>query len=68
MKYPLTFYIDKGVGEVEHPAIEAVDAWTEQTGWAGSRYGFRPDQLNSFIAAGFNARLEALEAPETPTS
>jgi hypothetical protein len=43
-------------------AVEAVDAWTEQIGWSGNRYGFRPDQLNSFIAAGFNARLTALEA------
>ena len=47
------------------PAVEAVlavDAWTEQTKWAGNRYGFRTSQLNSFIAAGFNARLTALEA------
>jgi len=41
---------------------EAVDAWTEQLTTAGNRYGFRYDQLNQFIAAGFNARLEALEA------
>ena len=58
---------------VEHPAIEAVEAnetgpaveavagWTEQTKWAGDRYGFRSGQLNSFIAAGFNARLEVME-------
>jgi len=42
-------------------AVGAADAWTEQTKWAGDRYGFRTDQLNSFIAAGFNARIEALE-------
>lgn len=53
---------------VDHPAVDATDeapavaAWTEQTKVAGDRYGFRPDQLNSFIAAGINARLEALEA------
>ena len=28
---------------------------------AGDRYGFRYEQLNQFLAAGFNARLEALE-------
>jgi hypothetical protein len=47
------------------PAVEAVaaaDAWTEQVKWAGDRYGFRYDELLAFIAAGFNARLEALEA------
>jgi hypothetical protein len=47
---------------VEHAATPDVDAWTEQTKWAGNRYGFRTSQLNSFIAAGFNARLTALEA------
>jgi hypothetical protein len=29
---------------------------------AGDRYGFRYEQLNQFLAAGFNARLEALES------
>jgi len=43
-------------------AVEAKDAWTEQTQWAGDRYAFRYDQLNMFIAAGFEARLSALEA------
>lgn len=37
-------------GNILTPAIEA-----------GNRYGFRYDQLNMFVAAGFNARLEALE-------
>ena len=46
----------------ESEAVEAVDAWTEQTVWAGSRYGFRYEELITFIAAGFNARFEALEA------
>jgi len=39
--------------------VQAVDAWTEQTKVAGNRYGFRTDQLNTFLAAGFNARLDA---------
>ena len=39
--------------------VQAVDAWTEQTKVAGNRYGFRSSQLNTFIAAGFNARLDA---------
>jgi hypothetical protein len=43
-------------------AIEAKDAWTEQIQVAGDRYAFRYDQLNLFIARGFEARLAALEA------
>ncbi len=52
---------------VEHEAVEAtesseaVEAWTEQVQWAGSRYGFRYAELLAFIAAGINARIEALE-------
>lgn len=42
---------EEGEVEVLQPASEA-----------GSRYGFRMDQLNLFIAAGFEARLSALEA------
>jgi hypothetical protein len=42
-------------------AVEGVPAWTEQTQVAGNRYGFRYDQLNLFIARGFEARLSALE-------
>jgi hypothetical protein len=42
--------------------LEGVPAWTEQTQTAGNRYGFRYDQLNLFIARGFEARLSALEA------
>jgi hypothetical protein len=49
-------------GEVVTPAIKAVDEITKEHTLAGNRYGFRYDQLNQFIAAGFNARLEALES------
>lgn len=41
---------EEGEAEVIQPATEA-----------GSRYGFRMDQLNLFIAAGFEARLAVLE-------
>jgi len=43
-------------------AVEGIEAWTEQTQKAGDRYAFRYDQLNLFIARGFEARLAALEA------
>lgn len=43
------------------PAIEAAEAWTEVVTPAGNRYGFRYDELNQLIAAGFAARLDALE-------
>lgn len=52
---------------IEHAAIEATDdregqaAWTE-TIPAGDRYAFRYDELNQFIAAGFEARQAAIEA------
>lgn len=49
-------------GEVIEPAVEAKAAWTEQTQKAGDRYSFRYDELNLFIARGFEARLSALEA------
>lgn len=49
-------------GELLEAAIEAKDAWTEQTQKAGDRYGFRYDQLMMFIAAGFEARLSELES------
>ena len=59
---------DSWVGEtIEHAAIEATDdrkmqaAWTE-TIPAGDRYAFRYDELNQFIAAGFEARQAAIEA------
>lgn len=47
------------------PAVEAVKgkaAWSETTLKAGDRYSFRMDELNLFIAAGFEARLAALES------
>jgi hypothetical protein len=46
---------------VEYSAIEAREAYTETVQEAGSRYSFRYDQLNLFIAAGIEARLTALE-------
>ena len=48
--------------EVEYvEAVEGVSAWTEQIQVAGNRYGFRYDQLNLFVARGFEARISALE-------
>lgn len=39
------------------------DAWTAQDNQpAGDRYGFRTDELLLFLARGFDARLQALEA------
>ena len=49
-------------GSVVQAAVPAVEAWTEIVQEAGDRYAFRNDQLNLFIAAGFEARLSALEA------
>jgi len=43
-------------------AVAAVDAWTEQTQVAGDKYSFRVHELLLFMAAGFEARLAALEA------
>ncbi len=39
------------------PAIEYKAAWTETTRTAGDRYSFRMDELNLFVARGFEARL-----------
>ncbi|MGY2274996.1 MULTISPECIES: hypothetical protein [Pseudomonas] len=36
-------------------------AWTETIQEAGDLYSFRMDELLAFIAAGFKARLSALE-------
>lgn len=49
---------DAVTSENEEGEVEVIQPATE----AGSRYGFRMDQLNLFIAAGFEARLSALEA------
>lgn len=49
---------------IEHreiPAVEAKEAWTQQTRVAGDKYSFRTDELLMFIARGFEARLAALE-------
>lgn len=43
-----------------HPEIET-DAWVEVVCEAGDRFSFRMDGLLAFIAAGFEARLSALE-------
>jgi hypothetical protein len=48
-------------GNVLIPKQEAKDAWVEQTQHAGSRYGFRPDELLLFIARGLEARISKLE-------
>ncbi|MDB5990673.1 MAG: hypothetical protein JWQ10_2076 [Herbaspirillum sp.] len=49
-------------GNIIEPAIAEVAAWTEVINEAGESYGFRYDELNIFIARGFEARLAALEA------
>lgn len=49
-------------GNVVEPAVEAKDAWTEVTLEAGDKYSFRAHELLLFMAAGFEARLSALEA------
>ena len=52
-------------GNVVTPAVAAVEgreAWTEQTQAAGDKYSFRVHELLLFMAAGFEARLAALEA------
>ncbi|OEZ92207.1 hypothetical protein JAB9_47740 [Janthinobacterium sp. HH107] len=66
-KYGFICYDSWQGGTIEHAAIEATDdremqaAWTE-TIPAGDRYAFRYDELNQFIAAGFEARQAAIEA------
>jgi len=48
---------------VSEAYIEVVkDAWTEVVCDAGDRYSFRESGLYAFIAAGFEARLSALES------
>jgi hypothetical protein len=49
-------------GNVIAPAVEYRAAWREQTRVAGDAYSFRYAELNQFIAAGFNARISAIEA------
>ena len=44
------------------PEVEFVAAWDEVVLKAGDAFSFRYDQLNQFIARGFEARLTALEA------
>ena len=48
-------------GNVIRQGRPAIEAWTEIVQAAGDRYAFRYDQLALFIAAGFEARLSALE-------
>lgn len=48
-------------GSVIRLGQPAQEAWTEVVQTAGDRYAFRYDQLSLFIAAGFEARLAALE-------
>ncbi|NWA25522.1 DUF2793 domain-containing protein [Pseudomonas gingeri] len=47
-------------GAVTYQEAVLKEAWVEQLP-AGDRYGFRMDELLAFIAAGFEARLAALE-------
>ncbi len=49
-------------GNVVTPSIPAQNAWTEVVQTAGNIYAFRYDQLAMFLAAGFEARLSALES------
>lgn len=49
-------------GNVIKPAVPGKPAWREQTQVAGDKYSFRVHELLLFIAAGFEARLAALEA------
>lgn len=49
-------------GNVTNQGSPGQDAWIEVVQEAGNRYAFRYDQLALFIAAGFEARLTALEA------
>lgn len=62
-EWPATSAVDEVVvdGVVTVEAVEATDAGSEQTQVAGDRYAFRYDQLNLFIARGFEARITALE-------
>jgi hypothetical protein len=46
-------------GNIVTPAIEAQDAWTEQTRAAGNRYSLRYGELTLFLARGIEARLTA---------
>lgn len=47
-------------GETVYRDVVSKEAWVEKIP-AGDRYSFRYDELNLFIAAGFEARLSALE-------
>jgi hypothetical protein len=49
-------------GNVITPAIEAGSEVTQAYRAAGDRYSFRTDELLLFMARGFTARLDALEA------
>ena len=66
-KYGFICYDSWQGGTIEHAAIEATDDRETQAAWtetlpAGDRYAFRYDELNQFIAAGFEARQAAIEA------
>lgn len=59
---PAIMEVTDEAGNVVTPAVEFQAAWTEQTQAAGDAYSFRYAELNQFIAAGFNARIAAIEA------
>ena len=64
IEHPATEAVDDELdeeGNVVRPGTPAKDATTEIVQAAGDRYAFRYDQLALFIAAGFEARLSALE-------
>ena len=64
IEHPATEAVDDELdedGNVIRPGTPAKDATTEIVQAAGDRYAFRYDQLALFIAAGFEARLSALE-------
>lgn len=64
IEHPATEAVDDELdeeGNVVRAGTPAKDATTEIVQAAGDRYAFRYDQLALFIAAGFEARLSALE-------
>jgi hypothetical protein len=60
--YAMICYNEWDAETVEHPAVEAADAWTETTQEAGDRYSLRTDQLNHFMVKGLAQAQEELEA------
>lgn len=57
---------DEETGMVRVPAQDGYTRVLQEARSAGKCYSFRTDQLLLFVAAGFEARLAALEAPDGP--